>query len=273
MKVLFVESKKINFEKVKDIGKLPKRIHVLYIIQYKNLAKKIKNMLEENGHHIASFEQVLGCSKIKPKAEILLIGSGGFHASQIALQTSRDVFIYQNGRISKIKKEDIEKLKAKKKAKIAKFYSSNTIGLLVSSKPGQPSFRTVTLPAGSVIEVRTTERISSKTNVTGDTFGATLTQDLSRDGETLFRRGSEVEGRLIEVIRPGKVKGRASITFDLHRIGNPERLYELETNSITLEAESSKGKDAAKVGAIITKNVKKLDWNVAEVSWENDSIP
>lgn len=109
--------------------------------------------------------------------------------------------------------------------------------------------QTVKLPAGTVIEIRTAEMISSKTNRTGDIFGATLTEDLKVGAEVLFRRGSDVQGRLLEVIRPGKVKGRASVTFDLGEIGSHESTYALQTNAITIEAESSKGKDAAKVGA------------------------
>jgi hypothetical protein len=119
----------------------------------------------------------------------------------------------------------------------------------VSNKIPQPNLKTLTLPAGSVIEIRTVEMISSKSNQSGDTFGATLTQDLSVDGEVLFRRGSEIKGRLLEVLRPGKVKGRSSVTFDLVEIRGLETGHSLVTNPITIEAESSKGKDAAKVGA------------------------
>jgi hypothetical protein len=120
---------------------------------------------------------------------------------------------------------------------------------VVKNSITQSEIRSFTLPAGSVIEIRTIERISSETNVSGDSFGATLTRDVEADGEVLFRRGSDVKGRLIEVLRPGKVKGRGSVTFTLQAIGGAEGKYPLETNAITIEAESSKGKDAAKVGA------------------------
>lgn len=110
-------------------------------------------------------------------------------------------------------------------------------------------FATVMLPAGSVVEIRTVERISSKSNLSGDLFEATLVEPLVVDGKTLFGRGSEVHGHLVEVLRPGKVKGRGSVTFALREIRREDTNYTLETNRITIEAESTKGKDAAKVGA------------------------
>jgi hypothetical protein len=125
--------------------------------------------------------------------------------------------------------------------------SADSGAVVVSNTVRQPRF--ARLPIGSVIEIRTVEMISSKTNVSGDSFGATLTQDLTADGEVLFKRGTEVEGHLVEVLRPGRVKGRGSITFNLRRIKDREMAYSLETNSIIIEAESSKGKDVAKVGA------------------------
>jgi hypothetical protein len=121
--------------------------------------------------------------------------------------------------------------------------------ILAESNAQTAGFEIVTLPAGSVIEVRTVEIISSKSNVSGDFFEATLTEDLIADGKVVFGRGSEVKGRLLEVLRPGKLKGRGSVTFNLQEIRGDETTYGLDTNSMTIEAESSKGKDVATVGA------------------------
>jgi diphthamide biosynthesis enzyme Dph1/Dph2-like protein len=141
MKVLFIEARKNFKEKIekefKKLESLPQEIQVLYTIQYKELARKIKKYLENKRHKIVAFQQVLGCSKIKPKAPILLIGSGKFHALQIALQTNKKIFIYNNGKIENLKAEEILAYKSKEKGKLIKFLSSDKIGLLVSLKPGQ----------------------------------------------------------------------------------------------------------------------------------------
>jgi diphthamide biosynthesis enzyme Dph1/Dph2-like protein len=141
MKVLFIEARK-NFkgkigEAFKELESLPGEIHLLYTIQYKELAEKIKKYLENKKHKIVAFQQVLGCSKIKPKAPILLIGSGKFHALQISLQAGKKIFLYNNGRIENLKDEEIREYKSKEKGKLIKFLSSDKIGLLLSLKPGQ----------------------------------------------------------------------------------------------------------------------------------------
>jgi hypothetical protein len=127
--------------------------------------------------------------------------------------------------------------------------TSGASPVAVAETPKVPALRTAVLQAGSVIEIRTAERISSESHVSGDTFEATLAGDLMVNGEVIVSRGSEVKGRLLEVLRPGKVKGRGSATFDVQEIRGSETAYRVKTNSITIESESTKGKDAAKIGA------------------------
>ena len=136
MKVLYIESKrklsanKINLSALKELNS----IHILYPIQYKSLAEKIKQVL---GNKVKAIEQVLGCSKITPQGNLLLIGSGRFHALQIALDTGKEVYILEGNNLSKISEEEIEKARKLEKGKLLKFYSASSLGLLVSLKPGQ----------------------------------------------------------------------------------------------------------------------------------------
>ena len=140
MKLLFIESrKKISKEEernltnnIAEIRKLG-NIHILYSIQYKKIAELIRKQL---GSRVIAFQQVLGCSIIKPKANLLLIGSGRFHALQIAMQTGKEVYVYNNS-ISKISKEEIKDERKKRNGKLLKFYFSDNIGIIVSVKPGQ----------------------------------------------------------------------------------------------------------------------------------------
>ena len=142
MKVLYIEArkktKKIN---VKNFGsavkKLPREISIFYTIQYRDLAEKLKDYLVKNNFSVLEFRQILGCTKIKKPADILLIGSGKFHALQLALQTKKRVLIYEEGRINEIEKEEIENYEREIRGKLSKFYNSEHIGLLVSLKAGQ----------------------------------------------------------------------------------------------------------------------------------------
>lgn len=135
MKTLFIPAilKNISFNPAVFSG-LPEKLHILYSIQYLELAKAIKQHL---GKRVLAFEQVLGCSKIKPKASLLLISSGRFHAVNIALSSKKPVYIYNNDKISQISEEEIQDYEKKEQAKLAKFIMSDNIGVIISTKAGQ----------------------------------------------------------------------------------------------------------------------------------------
>ncbi len=141
MKVLFIntEIKKSFKIKDKELEKLPKNIFLVYSIQYKKSAKNIKKKLKNQGKNIRGFKQVLGCSELNTKFPILLIGSGSFHALNLLLQDN-EVYILEQGKIRKIPRKDIKKLKNRRKAALTKFLSAKKIGIIVSYKPGQENF-------------------------------------------------------------------------------------------------------------------------------------
>ena len=102
--------------------------------------------------------------------------------------------------------------------------------------------------AGTPIEIRLTQALSSATDKTGDKFEGTLAQDLVVDGKLLAPRGSVAVGKLSEVEGSGRVSGRAkmSLTLTELRVGQDE--YSIRTNVLSFEAEGSKGRDAKVVG-------------------------
>ena len=138
MKTLFIEARKKFSEKIeiKGIKKIKGKIHLLYSIQYKNLAMKIKKKLEKR-NNISGFEQVLGCSKVKPRGALVLIGSGTFHALNLSLSANKEVYVYDHGRLNKIGKKEIEDYNNKIKGKISRFLVSGNIGIIFSIKAGQ----------------------------------------------------------------------------------------------------------------------------------------
>jgi diphthamide biosynthesis enzyme Dph1/Dph2-like protein len=143
MKVLFIPAKskeKLNETSLLENSKLlPKNISILYSIQYESLAKEIKSLLQQE-HTITHFSQVLGCSRVissKATKAILLIGSGRFHALAVASSSNLPIYIYESGKIEKILEKEIVSFNQHKKTAQIKFFSSNKIGVLVSTKPGQ----------------------------------------------------------------------------------------------------------------------------------------
>ena len=146
MKLLYIPTKQKNLTNIKiskaEIKKLPKKLILVYSIQYHDLAILYKKELEKNKIKILKFQQVLGCSKIsnKNKLPILLIGTGRFHAQNLYLQTPI-LYVLENSKIIRIPKQDIEKLKARKKTALMKFLGADRIGILVTTKPGQENLK------------------------------------------------------------------------------------------------------------------------------------
>jgi len=84
----------------------------------------------------------------------------------------------------------------------------------------------------------------------GDTFAATLDQELVADGFVIAERGARVEGRVVAADRGGKVKGVASLSVELTRVHTSDgQNVAIETDAFAKQAEQSRRQDAEKVGA------------------------
>ena len=158
MKTIFIPGKysgKIELDKV-QLEKLPDKLGLVTTAQFLDAMQEIKNYLEKNNKEIfidkvkqRNSGQLLGCDvdaeeKIKDKVDAFLyIGSGEFHPFGVALETKKEVFTFNpaTSAFSKLDGEGIEKHKKQKKAKLSKFLAADNIGLLVSLKPGQYSYK------------------------------------------------------------------------------------------------------------------------------------
>lgn len=117
-------------------------------------------------------------------------------------------------------------------------------------KPAPREPKTVTIPAGTLLTVRIDETLASDRNQTGDTFRATLEQPLVVDGYVIAERGARVEGRIAEIDTGGRVRGLARMSLELVRLTTADgQRIRLHTETFAKEAERSRGKDAAKIGA------------------------
>jgi hypothetical protein len=109
--------------------------------------------------------------------------------------------------------------------------------------------REFTVPAGTVIPVRTTAALSTKTLTTGATFEALLENDLVVDGTVLAKAGSAVVGVVSSSDPGGKVKGVASMAVRVRAItatnGQP---IAVKTSSYSVEAKDTTKKDVTRTG-------------------------
>ncbi len=104
------------------------------------------------------------------------------------------------------------------------------------------------LDAGTVLKVRTTSTLSTKSSQTGDTFEASLEEPVLSEGRVVFPKGTMVRGRVIESDPGGRVKGVATIALALTAIDAPGEPVRISTSTVGREAPQTKKKDAMKVG-------------------------
>jgi hypothetical protein len=111
-----------------------------------------------------------------------------------------------------------------------------------------PKPKVAVLGSGTSLPIRLSQALDSGKNKTGEKFEATLDQDLVVDGQTVAPRGSAVVGKLVGVEGSGRVEGLAKMSLALTEIRVGSESYPISTNTLSFQAESTKKKDAAKVG-------------------------
>ncbi len=124
------------------------------------------------------------------------------------------------------------------------------------SAPQQP--QTVTLQAGTKLNVRLGETVSTATNYEGDTFKATLAEPILINDLVIADKGSRVLGRVTTAERAGRVKGLSELQLTLTEVSTTDgQRIKIQTSPVSKQGSSSKGSDTAKVaggaalGAII----------------------
>ena len=118
---------------------------------------------------------------------------------------------------------------------------------------------------GTVIPVELLNRLSTKNLKEGDNVYARTIFPITVDNQIVIPVGTNVQGKIKEAVRPGKVKGKASLTLSFQvmilpsgltlpiygSLGGSDEGYREGEN--TIKGESTKGKDAgdiAKAGAV-----------------------
>jgi hypothetical protein len=107
----------------------------------------------------------------------------------------------------------------------------------------------VTIPAGTVVTVRTTNAVSTKSAANGSLFEASLEKDLTVDGKVLAPKGADVVGVVVNSDPGGRVKGVASLTVAIRSItGAKGTPIKIQTGTHVTTAKSTVKKDALKTG-------------------------
>ncbi|HUI43691.1 MAG TPA: hypothetical protein VL523_17150 [Terriglobia bacterium] len=101
---------------------------------------------------------------------------------------------------------------------------AQNLGQVFPQAPFDPANQPLVLPAGSILHIRLTTTLTSKTNKTGDKFTGMVTQAVVAGDKTLVPEGSLIDGHVTMTKASGRVAGRASMRIVLDHIDTPDNV-------------------------------------------------
>ena len=95
-----------------------------------------------------------------------------------------------------------------------------------------PATAAVEIPAGTRLEVRLNNDVGSKISQPGETFSATVTEDVVVDGARVIARGARAEGKVIDAKPLGHFKGGARLALRLQEVNTAAGNYPVSTSTV-----------------------------------------
>jgi hypothetical protein len=112
----------------------------------------------------------------------------------------------------------------------------------------KPKPQPLVVPAGTVLTVRTSQALSSKSSQTGQAFLATLAQPVSVNGRSALTAGSTVSGTVVTAKAKGKVKGEGQLDLSLTSISVGGHTYHIQTGVLSSTVKGKGKRTAATTG-------------------------
>ena len=105
------------------------------------------------------------------------------------------------------------------------------------------------LSSGTMISVRLNQGLSTNHNKSGDPFTATLEQPVVVNGWVVARRGQTIEGRILNSVKGGRIKGTSKLQIALTRLTlvNGQQLP-IQTQLVQASGGTTRGRDASAIG-------------------------
>jgi hypothetical protein len=116
---------------------------------------------------------------------------------------------------------------------------------LLEVKPDDPK---ITVPSGTPLRVVLQQGVGTDASAPGSQFAAVLADPIVVDGRTVLEKGSAVSGRVVDVKKSGRVKGRATLSLALTSVLHEGKYVPIETQTYVGVAKDNKKRDAAMIG-------------------------
>lgn len=113
---------------------------------------------------------------------------------------------------------------------------------------GKPLPDALTIPSGTILEIRTNEFLSSDHSKAGDSFTAVLQKPIVVNGWVVARRGETIEGTVVSAKKAGRVKGVSQLELQLTNLTLVDgQVLPIQTALWQGSGGTSHGRDAATI--------------------------
>ena len=119
-------------------------------------------------------------------------------------------------------------------------------GLLLLFSCLAPTGSAQSINPGTEIQVQLLGQLDTGKTEAGQEFSATLAQPIRLDNGMVWPTGTEVKGKVVEVMSSGRLSRPASITLQLTQIGNSP----IDTQTEQIDGQSHAGRNVALIGGI-----------------------
>ncbi len=116
--------------------------------------------------------------------------------------------------------------------------------MATSAPPPPPQPVTVTVPANTIVTVRTIDSIDSKTNQTGQVFKASLDAPIVADDRVIVPAGADAYIKLVSASSAGRMTGRSELGLELSGIVFQGKTYNVVSSDVK-QSGASRGKRTA----------------------------
>lgn len=101
---------------------------------------------------------------------------------------------------------------------------------------------------GTSVRVRIIDNLTSETANVGDTFHGTLEEPLSPEGREVYPKGADVNGRVVDVHKSGRLSEPGEIDLILSTVSSGNRTSSLHVQTLVIKGESHTRSNTAKIG-------------------------
>jgi hypothetical protein len=105
------------------------------------------------------------------------------------------------------------------------------------------------IPAGTTIQVRMIDKLSSEQNQVGDTFHGTLDEPIEVNGREIYPKGADVIGRVTDVHATGRLSEPGELDLVLNTISSGNIAASIHVEPLVIKGESHTKSNVTKIGA------------------------